>query len=476
MLIRIQSGLLIGLLAGVVAACRPAAPAQTPTPRPTEARPPAATSTPGLSGAPFSEGLLLAVVRNPVSGAEIYPVDPLTGSRLADYAPIQAKGYFYAFSPDMATLALISFAYNEIPSNGQLHLVSLKDWQDRVFELNINGWVNAMRFSPDGGLLAVAYGDPGSKLILFDTTGGFVLGQTETDVLVRFMKFASDREGLMLYGPAQQRYTGLSTGAPKALLLDVPDLKLVWTAELGGLRDGLYPKTEKTEDLHAPGQAWYFTPGVVFASDRDTLYIVHADVDRLTSVDFELRSVQTVEVRPKLGWFEKLLAIGAGVAHAKVMDGTEKQMAISPDGRRLYVVGINSSASQLQDGQWESTRTPLGLQFIDTEDGGQIAHYETQASSLAISADGRTLYLRGWDEGSAYYSPWTEVMDATSGSKMAEKLDLFLIPTQNLGGRPILVAQRCDSETRCNLAVVLPDSLVVVKQFSVSQYGSWVTP
>ena len=463
------------LLAFMLAACQPAAPAQTLTPQPTEPQA-SPTPTPAFSTAPFSDSLLLAVMKNQGSGSEIYPVDPLTGRPLEGYAPIQAKNYAYAFSQDMGQLALITFAGDHAPFDSRLHLLSLNDWTDQVFDLKFDGWVNAIRFSPNSEMLVIAYGDSGGRLMIFDAASGTARAQAETEIMVRLMQFSKDGKSLMLYGPSQPRSTGVSPAAPKAILLAVRDLSVQWTSDLAGVRDGLFPKTDKVDDLHAPGQAWYFTPAIAFAPDRDALYIVHADEDRFTSVDFSLRSVRTVDIRPRLTWFEQWLMLGASVAHAKFMDGTDKQMVISPDGRRLYVVGIDSASSQLQDGTWDMRRTPLGLQVIDAADGTEIGHYETDATNLAISPDGRKLYLRGWNEGATTFGPWTEIFDTASGERTAAPPDLDLVPTQTMGGRPILVSTRPISEVRFELAALDPESLMLLNKLYVSEYGSWLIP
>jgi DNA-binding beta-propeller fold protein YncE len=475
MLIRIRCSLLIGLWAAVAAACQPAAPAPTFTPHPIKAQA-SSTPTPAFSSAPFSDSLLLTVVKNQGSGSDIYPVDPLTGRPLEGYPPIHAKNYVYAFSPDVEQLALITFAGDPTPFESQLHLLSLKDWRDQVFDLKLDGWVNTIRFSPDSGMLAIAYGDSGNRLMVLDAASGTARAQAETEIIVRLMRFSKDGTSLMLYGPPQPRSTRVSPAAPKAILLAVRDLSVQWTSDLAGVRDGLFPKTDKVDDLHAPGQAWYFTPAIAFAPDRDALYIVHADEDRFTSVDFSLRLVRTVDIRPRLSWFEQLLMLGASAAHAKVMDGTDKQMVISPDGGRLYVVGIDTASSQHKDGTWDMRRTPLGLQVIDAADGTQIGHYATDATNLAISPDGRKLYLRGWNERATTYAPWTEIFDLASGERTAAPPDLDLVPTQTMGGWPILVSSRPISEVRFELAVLDPQSLMLLNRLYVTEYGSWLIP
>ncbi len=146
-------------------------------------------------------------------------------------------------------------------------------------------------------------------------------------------------KALMAYGP-QLASTGIaanasvSVGAPKVALFDASDLSLLWAAELKCVRDGTFPKkadTANTQEIYQPSAAWHFQPGIAFAPDRDALYVVHGDADRLTTVDFASRRVKTVDIRPRLSWLDQLLTLTAGVAYAKGMDGTTKQAIASPD-------------------------------------------------------------------------------------------------------------------------------------------------
>lgn len=168
----------------------------------------------------------------------------------------------------------------------------------------------------------------------------------------------------MVYGPhlasaGIAANAGVSVGPPMAALLAASDLSPIWSVQLNGVRDGVFPKkagTADTQAIYEPGAAWFFQPGVAFAPAADVLYVVHGDADQLTSVDFTTRKVRTVDVRPRLSWLEQLLALTAGVAHAKGMDGITKQAVISPDGKFLYVVGSNEKVTQQPNSEnWDVT-------------------------------------------------------------------------------------------------------------------------
>jgi hypothetical protein len=49
-----------------------------------------------------------------------------------------------------------SFPAN-IPSGGSLHLIDLRTWEGQVQELQLDSYVNAMEFSPDGNQLGISH-------------------------------------------------------------------------------------------------------------------------------------------------------------------------------------------------------------------------------------------------------------------------------------------------------------------------------
>jgi WD40 repeat protein len=409
---------------------------------------------------------------------------PSTGEALTDVESIPlGRSFSYAYSPDRRRLAVMTFP-DDSNANGSLMLIDLLAWKSERFDLKLYGWVGAMAFSPDARLLAISHGgDSMSKLTVFDIMDGTILAQGQTDLLMPRLKFTSGSDALMLYGLSKKgRFTenSLGGGTPQVLLLDAADLSPRWQAELAGVREGVFPKDENTElsayEMVAQGQAMFLGPGVVFAPDRDGLYIVHADSDQLTSVDFAAYTVETVTIQPGLSWLETLLSLTASVAHAKVADGTSKDVAISPDGKLLYVVGTHNSSVPDQQGNLQIDQIPLGLEIIRIENGSGVTHIETGSGDLSLSPDGRFLYLRTWgmDENSG---PGTEVLDTSSRAIVTHAAGIYPSVAFQVNGEPLLVSTYSLSETEPwhQMTILQPDDLRVLAEWKGPEYITWLT-
>src|SRR5687768_2715111 len=406
--------------AGQVPTTAPSVPTSVPA-KPTAA-PVEATELPTVN-ATFETSLLATEWKGKSKGILLFPIDPASGTALPSYTPISlGQMYSHAFSPDRHTLAAITYP-NDHAYNGSLLLIDLPTWKTQRFELELAGWVSNMVFSPDGKQLAIAHSDSKHKLTMVNVAKGVITAQRETDSgFVSRLKFTQSGDALMLYGPViKNRFTEneMNAGPPQVLLLDAANLSTRWSAELSAVRDGIFPKDENVTpaNIHEPGQAFYLSPGLAFAPDHDTLYVVHADSEQLTTVDFDAHKVETVEIRTKLTWFERLRSLTAGVAYAKFGDGAIKQAAVSPDGQFLYVVGVNNTTFQDQQGNWQMSQTPLGLEIIQTSDGSRVQRFETDATELSLSPDGRFLYLQSWGPN----TPWTEVFDISNRQFVTRK-------------------------------------------------------
>ncbi|RPI91941.1 MAG: hypothetical protein EHM40_14400 [Chloroflexi bacterium] len=404
----------------------------------------------------------------------LFPLDPASGTALPGYEPIPL-GYssFSAYSPDRQTLAMVSFP-TETTYEGSMLLIDLPAWKARRFELKLVGWVNAMAFSPDGRRLALAHGETYYQLTMFDLEQGVVETHAETDSFVSRLKFTSDGEALMVYSPTIDNTNGLSADPPQVLLLDAADLSPRWSAELENVRDGIFPKDETIThpELYEPGNALYLSPGLTFTPGQDVLYVVHADSKEMTTVDFQRQNVKTVDIQPRLSWFEQLLSLTAGVAHAKIADGTNKQAAISPDGQFLYIIGVNNASFQDKQGNWQMEQTPLGLEIIQTSDGSRVEHFETDATEFSLSPDGRFLYMRNWGSG----LPWTEIFDTSNRQLVARKEKLFATPALLVNGGALLTSTYSTSETSNHMSVLEPDGSRVLAEWTASESVWWLTP
>ena len=283
----------------------------------------------------------------------------------------------------------------------------------------------------------------------------------------------------MIYGSKiDNRYTVNETSPdpPVAILLDSADLSMCWRTNLVGVRQGILPKDGNvvaTPDLTQPGQAIYLYPGLAFAPNSDVLYVVHADEDKLTVVDFAAQKVTTLDIRPQLSWIERLLSLGAIDAHAKVAEGTRKSAVISPDGKFLYIVGQRSELAGTSGNEIQMNNIPLGLQIVHTSDGSRVAHYDTVAQELSISTDGRYVYLRSWD-----ISPdiaVTQIFDTSSDRIVSSLNGMFLMPTRRISGAPILGSSVWVNDKSINHnAIVDPQNLSVIAKWDSTDTPNWL--
>jgi hypothetical protein len=231
------------------------------------------------------------------------------------------------------------------------------------------------------------------------------------------------------------------------------------------VRDGAFPKEPGTVDIHQIGAAWRYEPAVAFGPNTDMLYAVHGDEDKLTTVDFGTRKTATVNVRPRLGWLERFLMLGTGVAYAKGMDGTVKQAVISPDGKYLYVVSTTEAYTKTSAQNWDIKITHGGLQVISVEDGSLVQQADIAASLIARSPDARYLLLNGWQE-TAGGRAWSEVYDVAANKSVKHLEGMQLMPTYRLDGTPAFVSIDYFSERSCSLASVNPSTWSVVSQWT----------
>ena len=424
----------------------------------------------------FETSLLVIEWKGGSAGNLLFPLDPTTGMALPGYEPI-SLGYtfFHAFSPDRQTIAIVSFP-NDSASDGKLLFIDLPTWKTRYLELGLRGWLNTMVFSPDGKQLAISHGDSSYTVTIVDIAKGVIKAQSQIDWFVTRLKFTESGEALMLYGPTNYLVNGLTAGPPQVLLLDSKNLTERWSVELQEVHDGIVPNDENVNaaNIYEPGQAFYISPGLVFAPDRDALYIVHADSEKLTTVDFENQTFETVEIHTELTWFERLLSLTAGIAHAKIGDGIIRQAAVSPDGQFLYVVGVNNSMFQDQQGNWQMEQSPLGLEVIQTSDGGRIDRIATETTELSLSPDGRFLYLRNWGDNQTNI-PWTEIFEAASGQLITRKNGISGLPALLMNGEFLLVSTYSTAETSHHMNVLKPDGSSVLAEWTSPTYISWST-
>lgn len=472
----------------VLAACS-TLPGESPT-DPTQAKKPISVqvenSAPSAKPGTLEASILAGLWKSNSEGHLLVPIDPSSSQALDGYEPISlGQSYSYAFSPDLSRLAAVGYVSPLHPHGGSLHLIDLVTWEDHVQELQLDAYVNAMDFSPDGERLAIAYGNNNSQVLVLNAVESPVkskttLLQTSVDFLVNEMEFTSDGSGLMIYGYRIENPSTVNQQNPEppfVALLDSSDLSVLWNENLEGVRHGIFPKDENSDepvDFTQPGQAIYFFPGLTFAPEGNVLYVVHANEDVLTTVDFDAREFSSVEIQPQLSWMERLLSLTAGVAHAKVAEGTTKQVAISPDGETLYIVGQNSELGEQKGNTWQIVENPLGLQIVRAEDGKRLARYDTEASAVSISFGGHYLFLQGWSQ--EHDSAWTQVFDTTTNRpETGVENNTWLVPTRRLNGTPILASSvYINGESEHHYTIVDSRNLSTLAEWSSSDYLAWL--
>ncbi len=375
-----------------------AASGETPAPTVVESSPtprlnPSATPIPKIAPEIAAADLLLVVWNEAQQQSTLRRVSAPTGEDVPGHTPIVLGHNFWrAPSPDGKTLAAITFPGQNSPRGGRLRLIDVQTWTDTETSVEVNQWPMALAFNADGSQLAVGASESlDHTLILFDLASQ-TAAQTSLDFSPQLLEFTPDGAALMVYGAYTKFANGLNPEA-RVALFDAADLSQQWQMPLTGIVDGQYaPEDLGEQALH--DQSVWWRPGLAFAPERRTLYLVHADADKLTTVDFAQRTASTVAVGPARSWLDRLIALTAEEAYAKELNGTSKRAVLSADGQRLYVVGRTMASTQDAYGNWTFDETPLGLKVIEATSGTEMATLSSQATEIAWASDGRHLYCR----------------------------------------------------------------------------------
>jgi len=440
----ILSGWLLLLLAGCAA---PAAGVVQPEPT-AAALPPTATPAPGAP--------LLLIGWDETLGRVVRAVDPLTGADAAGHPPLPFAGERddsfitpTVLAPDGGRLAVfdVSGEFCHAYAGGSacgarssaVNLVDIAAWSLRPVPLAREGWVGPAAFSADGRRLAVSVqsGAIAHTLLLIDAVAGTTLTEAELPFAPSRLGFGPD-DMLVVYGQAAGDVAGMSPPpAPRVLLLDGATLAPVWETTLDELSSGHWCAAD-CDAGHGFQKMISHVPGVALSPDGARLYIVHADDDRLTTVDLARRSVRTVDMAAEMAWFERLLALTAGVAHAKgPMDSLSRHVALSPDGVRLYAGGYDMLMGEDGAGEWSVTETMQPLRIIDTATGRILAESDTPSHALQLTADGR--YLLALDLSG--YVPDTTVLDAETLAVVTRVEGHHVVTATSTDGATRFVAQ-----------------------------------
>lgn len=417
---------------------------------------------------------------------EIHGVDPATGQDLPGHPPITFDRNF-GFTP-VSTLSADGHKLALVTGKGQscerfaggsacrgnaevLHLLDRPAWREVKIPLPAQGWVGQLAFNPAATQLALVYHKrDADSLMLFDISSKKLVAQRDLEFRPSLLAFSQDGATLITYGAPLGSDPGLSQpGPPVVLLLEASNLAVKWQQTLTGLASG-YWCLENCQAAHGEQLFTFWEPALVLSPDRLKLYLIHADKESLTTVDFATQAVQSAEIQVAQSWFERFLALTAGVARAKApTQGAFKNAVLSPDGTRLYVLGRSYETRRDHEGHWQVTENDLGLQVIEVESGHKIASHDSEALEIKLSPDGAFLILAGWHE----ETRWTEVLNAGSLQTIKRLEKWELIFTRRLDGRPIILASQ-PSQHETQLAMLDPQSFDIAHSWSVPAYASWL--
>lgn len=490
------------LLLAMLAACtavspadeveRPEAPEQ---PRPEKTNTTTAPTERASSAAAIGDSVLLSRWNEDTGRHEIVPVTPASGEAVSDVPPLVTGSDvgMHAFAqtaltPDGSLLAAVRQGGRSCepyaggtscrPAAAGLALLNLQEWVTATVTFSqTSGWVGPMAFHPEGGHLALAHHRSSSEmLLLVDAEAGRVVAEERLPVRPSLVAYALDGSALVVYGVRRPDQPGSAhPDPPRVLLLDAETLHPLWWQPLPDVLDGEWCLNCPTE--HAQRLQAHWQPAVALSPGGDALYVVHADEERLTTVDLAGRSVSSVPIAPAQSWLERLLARTARVAEAKGgTAGALKQAVISPDGERLYVTGEAMEAEEDEEGLWVTERSPLDLQVVEVDGGREIARRSPAVASpwsLQLAPGGQRLLIYGWEDG----LPLTAVVDA-EGLETVARPGLEVVVSRRLDGRPVLLGfdyqPAAPEQTR--LALLDGETFAVVESWTAGAYAAWVRP
>lgn len=461
-LYKILAVLLIGCAGPVAGAIAPIEDPPEPARQPTEtrsapqaaqveARPtarPSSTPTVTLLACQFSGELLLEVYQ---AAGSLIAVDACTGAALADRDPISLRHVtISAVTPDGSRLVLVK-ARNSSGTNAELSLLDLATWQETATGTIFETWPRVV-VSPDSRTAAFVYFSSvccQATLETYDLAGQRPLAKHTFEPNQNPLHLWFDADGGSLIVYVEDDLTGETTQPSQIVRLDATTLRPLQDLTLDGVLDGWVEDASvavPTTEPPMPAQLNY-APGVAFDAAREMVYVVHADSNRLTRVDLGTMEMETLDIAPELSWLDRLMGwMGPQTAHAKVMNGTTRTAILSPDGARLYALGVTNLTVQDENGNWELLREFTGLQVIDPATGAELAVHATETDQMRLTSDGRYLLLWGWSSKNPYF-PWTEIFDLAKGEFVATIESYQVVDSIMVDGRRVLVGVRSNQPT-----------------------------
>lgn len=368
------------------------------------------------------------------------------------------------------------------PNAGVLHLVELPSQREVTSTFPDKGWIGSFSFSPDSTFLALGFNqEKESSVLLVDARTAQIVAQQAVGFRATLLNFTADGKTLAVYGQAEGDDTAAAPlPPPQVLLLDAGTLEVKQEITLDTLASGSWC-VRNCQASHEQRLSKYWGPAVIPSKDRNSLYIVHADSDQLTTIDLSNGTIHTEDIRLARTWFEDFLALTANVAQAKGgFEGVNQYAALSPDGARLFVLGQKMTAASESSNLWETSYSAGELQAIDSQSGRKLAARALvnhpgigeYINGLYSSPDGKRVFVVRADEQNGWR---TEAYDAKTLEPIAELKDWRVLVTHGRGGEAVLLATKPDYGP-IKLGLVDPNTFNITRSLQLEYYSDWISP
>jgi hypothetical protein len=481
-MLRLKCILTLVLALGVVlTACASATLAPAPIPPSPQVTMLPVTPSPSVKAAPTSTVLL-----DPDNS--IYWIDLATGKSVPGFMPLAHAAAVR--SADGLQMAAIQERGQSCESSGggtacyaganALEIIDVQTGRAVSNTLKSGGWAWPLTFSPDTFHIALALNqDASSNILLVDARTAQLVAQGTLDFRPSLLNFSQDGKLLIVYGQPESDKPGVTQPPPpRVALFDAATLEMQWEQVLPEIVSG-YWCIENCQGQEGQRLSAEWNPAVIPSKDGRQLYIVHADAEKLTTVDFSARKIRTTVIQAARSWFDNFLARTADVAEAKGgAEGASKYAVLSSDGKKLYLIAPTMTAPRSADNSvWDTTYRVGDLEVIDVQSGNKLAALamanregvNEYLHEINLTPDGRRVFAVRSDPNNYW---WTEVFDAQTLQPVAQLAKWRLLVARRVDGQPVLLAQQGISN---RLAVIDPETFAVVRSFSLEADPVWVT-
>lgn len=353
---------------------------------------------------PAGQSVPVAPVAASCSGeptCRIRPVDARTLAVLGQFAPLDFEGhYVFAVSPDRRRLAVITWPADRVYVDGTLHLIDLQTWTQTLPTRGINGMIDQIVFGIDGETVywTRSTAGPGAGVPSAFELSSYSIPRAVRETIAalphsfipRDLRLLPSSGHIAVYGMPASDF--ITSGPPEVLIIDPGTGRQVADIPIPGLTDGGIRAAGSSGD----SAFQQYDAGLAWDLPHDRLYLVHPDTDRISVVDLAQGKLLTqVTIRRQVGFLEQLLNWLVVPAEAKMAPGVVRQAVVSPDGRRLYVTGWRNEVVS-KNGNINWGQSPLGLSVIRLDTFTEDQHLDLPVNQLALSPDGRRLLLVGY--------------------------------------------------------------------------------